>query len=308
MDAKQRALIELGRKLHESGYRFIAVTPKTHQIVADHPDKTGSLRSIFGWSRPFSLKDVENDIVEALEQAGALERLDGHYRSAVRFATVDDLIFAHSAFPTIDKDAVFFGPDTYRFVNLLRTSLADLSGKQTLRVVDVGCGSGAGGLYTAKLLGTGVELTLADISHKALNYSAVNAAINGIAAATVLSDVLDGVEGQIDVIIANPPYLVDDEQRLYRHGGGDFGLSVAGRIVEEASVKLRSGGRLVLYTGTPIVEGVDLFFQTVRPLLQLYAQHFVYEEIDPDVFGEELLRPTYAKAERIAVVGLTVIK
>jgi methylase of polypeptide subunit release factors len=308
VDAKQRALIELGRKLHESGYRFIAVTPKTHQIVADHPDKTGSPRSIFGWSRPFSLNDVEQDIVEALEQAGALERLDGHYRSAVRFATVDNLIFAHSAFPTIDKDAVFFGPDTYRFVNLLRTSLADLSGKEKLRVVDVGCGSGAGGLYTAKLLGAGVELTLADISRKALNYSAVNAAINGIAAATVLSDVLDEVEGEIDVIIANPPYLVDDEQRLYRHGGGEFGLYVARRIVEEASVKLPSGGRLVLYTGTPIVEGVDLFFQTVRPLLQLYAQHFVYEEIDPDVFGEELLRPTYAKAERIAVVGLTVIK
>jgi methylase of polypeptide subunit release factors len=308
VDAKQRALIVLGRKLLEFGYRFIAVTPKTHQIVADRPDKAGSLQSIFGWSRPFNLNDVEPDIVEGLERAGALERLDGHYRSAVRFATINDLIFAHSAFPTTDKDAVFFGPDTYRFVKLLRTSLADLSGKEKLRVVDVGCGSGAGGLYTAKLLGTGVELTLADISRKALDYSAVNAAINEIAANTVLSDVLDGVDGEVEVVIANPPYLVDDEQRLYRHGGGDLGLSVAWRIVEEALVKLPPGGRLVLYTGAPIVEGVDPFFQTVRPLLQLYGQHFVYEEIDPDVFGEELLRPAYAKAERIAAVGLTVIK
>jgi methylase of polypeptide subunit release factors len=203
---------------------------------------------------------------------------------------------------------VFFGPDTYRFVRLLRSSLADLSGKEKLQVVDVGCGSGAGGIYTVKLLGAGVELTVADISQRALEYSAVNAAINGTVADTVLSDALDKIEHGIDVIIANPPYLVDDEQRLYRHGGGDSGLGVATRIVEEALVKLRPGGRLVLYTGTPIVEGVDLFFQTVHPVLQLYWQHFVYEEIDPDVFGEELLRSAYAKAERIAVVGLTAIK
>jgi methylase of polypeptide subunit release factors len=308
LDAKHHALIALGRKLREIGYRFTTVTPKTHHIVDGRRDQSRSLRSIFGWNQPFGLNDVDPDLVETLRQAGALEQLDGHYRSTVRFATIDDLIFAHSAFPTSDKDAVFFGPDTYRFVRWLRTSLADLSGKQKLRVVDVGCGSGAGGLYAAKLLGTGVELTLADISHTALQYSAVNAAINEVVANTVLSDVLDKIGHEVDVIIANPPYLVDDEQRLYRHGGGDYGLGVATRIVEEALVKLRPGGRLVLYTGAPIADGVDLFFQSVHPLLQLYGQHFVYEEIDPDVFGEELLRPAYVNAERIAVVGLTAIK
>jgi hypothetical protein len=46
----------------------------------------------------------------------------------------------------------------------------------------------------------------------------------------------------------------------------------------------------------------------LRPVLQLYASHFVYEEIDPDVFGEELERPAYAHVDRIAAVGLTVIK
>jgi methylase of polypeptide subunit release factors len=304
--AKHHALIALGRKLRRVGYRFVSVTPKTHHIVGGRPDKSVSLRSIFGWNRSFSLTDLDSDLIEDLRQAGALEQLDGHYRSAVRFATIDDLIFAHSAFPTSEKNAVFFGPDTYRFVKLLRMSLAGLSGKK-LQVVDVGCGSGAGGLFTAKLLGTGVELTLADISHTALEYGAVNAAINGIVADTALSDVLNNINREVDVIIANPPYLVDDEQRLYRHGGGDLGLAVATRIVEEALVQMRPGGRLVLYTGTPIVGGVDLFFRTVHPLLQLYGQHFVYEEIDPDVFGDELLRPAYAEAERIAVVGLTVI-
>ena len=43
-------------------------------------------------------------------------------------------------------------------------------------------------------------------------------------------------------------------------------------------------------------------------MLQLPGLQFVYEEIDPDVFGEELDRQAYAHADRIAVVGLTVIK
>jgi hypothetical protein len=44
------------------------------------------------------------------------------------------------------------------------------------------------------------------------------------------------------------------------------------------------------------------------PLLQLQTSQFSYEEIDPDVFGEELSRHAYLGADRIAAVGLTVIK
>ena len=68
------------------------------------------------------------------------------------------------------------------------------------------------------------------------------------------------------------------------------------------------GGRLVLYTGTPIVRGADLFFDGIRGLLQLGASQFRYEEIDPDVFGEELDGPAYYEADRIAAVGLIATK
>ena len=111
-----------------------------------------------------------------------------------------------------------------------------------------------------------------------------------------------------DLIIANPPYLVDDERRLYRHGGGELGIELALRITKQGLGRLKSGGRLVLYTGTPIINGVDPFFESISPLVQPHGLQFVYEEIDPDVFGEELERQAYAHADRIAVVGLTVIK
>src|SRR5262245_24352704 len=88
-----------------------------------------------------------------MEHDEALEGESGRYKSKVRFATVDDLIFAHSGFFTAELDAVPFGPDAYRFVRLLRASLADVPSGGPLRLVDIGSGSGAGGIAAARLLG-----------------------------------------------------------------------------------------------------------------------------------------------------------
>jgi methylase of polypeptide subunit release factors len=309
MDVETYALITLGRLLRSRGYRFVAVTPATHCRVLERSATIGTLESIFGWNRPFDRAEVDDNIVELLEDAESLEVESGRCRSSIRFATIGELLFVHSSFPTAEEDAVFFGPDTYRFVRLLRESIADTAASESMRLIDVGSGSGAGGIFAAHLLGKGAELLLADINRKALTFSAVNAILNDLPLAKpIFSDVLAGIEGEADIIIANPPYLVDDDRRLYRHGGGELGISLALRIAEEGLPRLRPGGQLILYTGTPILNGADPLIESLQPSLQLYASHFVYEEIDPDVFGEELDRPAYANADRIAAVGLTAIK
>ena len=309
MDARCRALIELGRLLQLRRYRFVAVSPSTHNRVLRREAASPTLESVFGWSRPFDLEAIDGDLIKLLEQANALEAEAGQYKSKVRFASIDDLLFVHSAFPTTEPDSVFFGPDTYRFARLLRVTLSKTKKRRPLRLVDIGAGSGAGGIVAARVLGGGTELILADINRKALEFSAVNAVLNGPPnAQTILSDILVEIDGTADVIISNPPYLVDEDRRLYRHGGGELGITLALRIAEESMAKLVPGGCLVLYSGAPIVNGADTFLESLQPVLQLYASHFVYEEIDPDVFGEELDRPAYAHADRIAAVGLTAIK
>jgi methylase of polypeptide subunit release factors len=309
MDAKSPAFRALGRLLRKKQYRFTAVTPATHSRVLRHLRGPTTLQSVFGWNRQFERNGLPTDIFGLLNEAKALDETCGLYRSKVRYATIGDLLFAHSGFPTSEKDAVFFGPDTYRFTRLLRMSLADMPANTPLRIIDVCAGSGAGGIYAARLLGRPIELILSDINRKALAFSAANAALNDLPRTQMaFSDILHGIEGDADVIIANPPYLVDDQRRLYRHGGGELGIELALRIVEQGLARLRPGGRLVLYAGTPIIDGVDPFFESLRPLVQLHGLQFVYEEIDPDVFGEELEVQAYAHADRIAVVGLTVIK
>jgi hypothetical protein len=61
-----------------------------------------------------------------------------------------------------------------------------------------------------------------------------------------------------------------------------------------------------MYTGTAVVAGRDVFLEHAKEILSRAGLRFRYEEIDPDVFGEELDEPAYADVERIAAVGLVV--
>jgi release factor glutamine methyltransferase len=295
------ALLELGRALRNLGYSFVTPTPETHSRVNARAARLGggeaqNLRDVFGWSRPFRRELLEPRLLALLERAQALATDGALLRAQVRFSSLDGDLYAHSAFPTVQADAVFFGPDTYRFCSLLRRWAP-----AARRLVDVGCGSGAGGLC---LRGRATELVLADINRHALLLAEVNAALAGTRATLVESDVLGAVEGAVDLVIANPPYMRDAGARTYRDGGGSHGEALAVRIVREAIARLSPGGTLILYTGSAIVDGRDVFLSSVTPLLD--SLQYEYEELDPDVFGEELDQPSYQDVDRIAAIGLRV--
>lgn len=288
-------LARLGRALRETGYGFVTPTPATHRRVLARAGEAVTLRDVFGWSRPFRDGVVPGPLLSLLEEAGALERTGSLLRSAVRFSTVGPLLLAHSAYPTTAPDAVFLGPDTYRFASFLEARAPRRIGA----LADVGCGTGAGGLLLAP---RAASVQLLDVNETALRFARANCELNGLQARVAQSDVLAGAEGPLDLIVANPPYLADELGRAYRDGGGELGTGLSVRIVREALERLRPGGRLLLYTATPVVDGEHLLSPRLAPLLR-GARHR-YVELDPDVFGEELDRPAYARVERIAVVGV----
>ena len=298
----------LGKALLEAQYHFVTVTPETHRRVLERAalaaDAPPTLRDIFGWNRPFAPGALPAPLLDLARRAELLDELtDGTGRlvSRVRFSRLGERLFVHSAYPTAAADAVFFGPDTYRFHDLVQ---AETRGRRFRRAVDVGSGSGAGGLG---LVDVADAVVLADISETALTFARVNAELAYAAAKTavVLSDVLASVEGDVDLVIANPPYLVDPLARAYRHGGGAHGEALACRIVDEALARLAPGGRLVLYTGAPVVRGTDVLRSSVLAACVRAGADVGYRELDPDVFGEEIEHnAAYADVERIAAVAL----
>ena len=102
--------------------------------------------------------------------------------------------------------------------------------------------------------------------------------------------------------------MLDAGRRAYRHGGGSLGADLSLRIVNEAIGRLSQGGTLLLYTGVAMVDGHDPFLAAIRAQLTAPQWSWHYQELDPDVFGEQLLEPGYEQVERIAAVGLTVTR
>lgn len=291
-------------ELAKLDYRFTTVTPTTHALVVERRrgEPARTLRDVFGWNLPFQPSILPTGLLPVMQRAGACEPLaGGAWRATLRVSSVGHLLFAHSAFPTVEADAVFFGPDSYRFVRAIRQLAATAT-----RAVDVGCGSGVGGIALAHFGSLDSPVVLSDINPRALEFSRVNAELACVPAEVTESDVLGGVDGRVDLVVSNPPYLVDRGGRAYRHGGGVHGEGLSQRIVRESLARLDrdGGGSLLLYTGVAIVDGQDPFLASITEDLQRSGAKFSYEELDPDIFGSELSEPAYGDAERIAAVLL----
>ena len=299
------ALVELGSELKHLGYRFITATPATTALVNARPgnELARDLQDVFGWSRPFEARLLPPALFALLGDGGMLRADGALFKSAVRVSSVDDELLFHSAFPTTAHDAVFFGPDSYRFLRQLRSTVPQLA-RPPQRCVDIGCGAGAAAIALARLLPQ-ASIHAVDINDEALAFTVVNAALAGaVKVIPAHSDLLDALPGQFDLIVANPPYLVDPAQRSYRHGGGVLGGALSLAIIDAAVERLAPGGSLLLYTGAAIVRGIDEMHDAARSRLEQALWRWRYEEIDPDVFGEELQHGAYARADRIAAVWL----
>lgn len=80
-----------------------------------------------------------------------------------------------------------------------------------LKVLDLCCGSGAIGLAIKSKV-SNVDLTMSDISSKALAITKKNCDNLKMTADIIESDLFQNITGKFDVIISNPPYIAKDEK------------------------------------------------------------------------------------------------
>lgn len=305
MQDSDTALIALVDGLKDLGYDFTTVTPATHARVNARPgaERARSLRDVFGWSRPFEEAVLPPPLFARMRDAGLLVREGALWRATVRVSSLDGELFLHSAYPPSAADVVFFGPDTFRFVGAVTEHIAGRS-RPIHRAVDIGTGSGAAGIAIAKRAPE-ADIVLVDINPAALRFASLNARLAGVRVEPRQSDLLNDVSGEFDLIVSNPPFMIDRAGRSYRDGGGALGEGLSLAVVEAAASRLAPGGTLVLFTGAVIVEGEDPFRTAAIAACEAAGLEWTYREFDPDEYGEELDEPAYAVAERIALVVLT---
>ena len=130
--------------------------------------------------------------------------------------------------------------------------------ENSISILDLCTGSGAIGIALSKNLKES-NITLSDISEKALEVAKQNANINKQTIKIIQSDLFENINEKFDVIVSNPPYIktnviktlskeVQNEPILALDGGED-GLEIYKRIINEAHKYLEKEGYLCLEIG-----------------------------------------------------------
>lgn len=151
--------------------------------------------------------------------------------------------------------------------------------KNSIKLLDLGTGSGCLGI-TAKLEYPTLDVTLADISDKALAVARENAVQLCADVKLVKSDLLNSIDGKFDIILANLPYVNPDwdylspelryEPDLALYADND-GLALIYKLIDQAPAHLARDGYLILEMDTPQIERVVRYaaeagFSTIQKL------------------------------------------
>lgn len=300
---RDEALLEFLQRLRRADYSFVAPNRRTHhegrlRRMLRRPD---SLHDIFGWNRAFRAGDIDPALLEWMGWAGILHRLPfGRFRSRLRVSSLGRHLVLHSPL-SAGPDAVFFGPDSYRFARFLEDNAAMLPAGA--RVVDLGARAGAGALALASVR-RDLRLVLVDINREAVRLARINLAAAGIEAELIEGDGLSAVQGRIDAVIANPPFLAGSISGRYRNGRSDLGSAVTLDWMRQSAARLGKEGTILLYSASAIVEGQDALGQMLEDELSRSGYAVRYRELDPDIFGGMLWRPSYRGVDRIAAVTM----
>ncbi|PYL06757.1 MAG: peptide chain release factor N(5)-glutamine methyltransferase [Verrucomicrobia bacterium] len=155
-----------------------------------------------------------------------------------------------------DKRAMVPRPETEELVELLKSQIPNPKSQ----ILDVGTGSGVIALSLAVKFPE-AEVLAADISEDALALARENAERLGLSARVQFrkSNLLDGVDGSFDLIVANLPYIPrKDRQSLAREVlhdpevalfAGESGDELVRELIEQAPAHLKPGGLLALEVG-----------------------------------------------------------
>lgn len=111
----------------------------------------------------------------------------------------------------VNKNVLIPRFETEELVEQVVEYTKDLN-KDKIKILDLGCGSGAIGL-TLKSILKDSEVTLTDISKEALEVAKLNANNLNLDVTFIESDWLSNVKlEQYDIIVSNPPYIRPDEE------------------------------------------------------------------------------------------------
>jgi SAM-dependent methyltransferase len=121
-------------------------------------------------------------------------------------------------------------------------------------VLDLGTGSGVQALCAAR---HARRVVAVDVNPRALEYTELNAALNGITNVECREgDILDLPDGaDYDLVVCNPPYVISPDTSFILRDGGLAGDSFCERLVRRVPGHLKEGGLAEVLVGWVVRDG-----------------------------------------------------
>ena len=188
----------------------------------------------------------------------------------------------------VTPDVLIPRPETEEMVELI---VKDTLGKEKLKILDVGTGSGCIALALKKKLPFSV-ITALDVSNAALEVAKENSRLNKLDIELKNIDILDISSWQkldrFDLIVSNPPYVTEEDKVLMKKNVTDFEPHLALFVTNEDPLLFY---RVIAeFAINHLIEGGSLWFEInenlgdeVLSLLQ--EKGFVNMALHADLFG-----------------------
>ena len=181
----------------------------------------------------------------------------------------------------VNAETLLPRPETETVVELALEALRALPSDRTLRIVDIGTGSGA--ILLALLhelpnaIGAGTDISLSALRTARGNAADLNLASRAL---FVACDYAAALSGPFDLIVSNPPYIrssdiaglateVRDHDPLPALDGGADGLDAYRALIPQAERLLRRGGVLIVEAG----RGQSGDIEALMTVAGLYVKH-----------------------------------
>lgn len=155
----------------------------------------------------------------------------------------------------VDENVLIPRPETEILVDEVIKICKNEFSEGTVKIIDIGTGSGCIACELAKIKGT--EVWAVDICEKALNIAKKNAEALRANVIFKKSDLLADIQEKFHIIVSNPPYIPEDEtlqkevlKEPYKAlFGGENGLDFYKRIISKAKENLFANSYLAFEIG-----------------------------------------------------------
>ena len=168
---------------------------------------------------------------------------------------------------------------------LIESALEQFEHAESVRILDVCTGSGCVAVGLGREFPRAI-IVASDISEDAIQVARRNAARHGLAARLrcVRADLLAGLTGPFDLIVANPPYIpttdaptlqpeVRDFEPFAALFAGEDGLQIVRRLLKEAVTALQDDGMLIFEFGAGQADAIEALIARIPSLTLVEVKH-----------------------------------